>query len=802
MKKENRLYPDPNASAKRKAENGYGLQYARAMYDDQKAHASTVFSYRNVRYRELQKYRQGLQSADKYKETFNCLKGIFGPDHSLSNLDFSIISPIPSMIDTVKGAIMDRGFDISCRAVSPEADNEKLQYKMRTQATMKLIKRGLIPNLRGIVGAPPIDTSGLPETQEDLEAKMEFDFKTPYEIMAEESIELIFSLEDYLETMDKVIDDLATFKIGGTRTFIDSRGRIKIEPVETKRLITDYTHDPKFRNARHYGVVIDRTVSQLREMCGGELTEANLEDIANKYDNWGGNGSAFTGDYGYDSYNEQGQRYDSYKVKIMHFQFFTNNKIAHKKRKTKGGNNRSVRVDDTYKVPENSPYQRNDIDHRVCYEGYWVVDTPYIFGYKMCNNMAVEPGSLLDASGAYTLYAPGLKEGTNKSVVEELRPLADDFMEFRLKLMSEIAQAAPPGESINWQALMNVPKGKGSVWQPLDLLEIRRHLGMLLHGPVRDNGAHTGPPVQPLPSNFPEVEKYFMLEQKTIERMREVSGITQAFASEAPERQSVVATRMSVNSASRAISPIIRGVVYITQGTAEKVLSLMQLLSRDGEIVKYTHGLGTQNVRMFKITDDIDSHQFGIFMEMRPDEIEKAKMEEQIQTALNQRQTNGQGGINMADAMFIRRISNVKRAEQELARRIKQNQERDAKEKQEAIRLQGEENQKLEQAKLQAEVQKQQLLSDIKTKEERLKHELEMERIAKQFEYDRILKSMDNDNQYVLAESKHNQDDQKIQADLIKSREANDSKEKIAKMQAERAMQQASKVSGNSESKK
>jgi hypothetical protein len=139
----------------------------------------------------------------------------------------------------------------------------------------------------------------------------------------------------------------------------------------------------------------------------------------------------------------------------------------------------------------------------------------------------------------------------------------------------------------------------------------------------------------------------------------------------------------------------------------------------------FAKSIGRYSMEILKEIKDLHHHDFGIYIELHPDEEERAVLEQHINTSLSQ------GKIDIDDAIDIRNVRNVKIASQLLKVR-KQSRERDArKQQQENIQQQAEANQSAsmaaEQAKQQREMAKKQAEMELMKMESDLKL-LEMEK--------------------------------------------------------------------------
>jgi hypothetical protein len=164
-------------------------------------------------------------------------------------------------------------------------------------------------------------------------------------------------------------------------------------------------------------------------------------------------------------------------------------------------------------------------------------------------------------------------------------------------------------------------------------------------------------------------------------------------------------------------------------------------------------------------------YDFGIFLELEPDEEEKALLENNIQTALSQQ------SIELEDAVDLRAIKNVKLSNQLLKLRRKKKGEADQKNQLEQTKAQGDAQAKAADAAAKGEIDKQgavmktqMRLEEIKTtgKAQILDQEAAIkERLMKQeFEYNMQLKQLEakTKNAGQLIQENRKDDRTKMQA--------------------------------------
>ena len=174
--------------------------------------------------------------------------------------------------------------------------------------------------------------------------------------------------------------------------------------------------------------------------------------------------------------------------------------------------------------------------------------------------------------------------------------------------------------------------------------------------------------------------------------------------------------------------------MFLTSETAEK-LSL-----RISDIVEYSptkeafiNAIGAHNVATLDEVSELYLYDFGIFIELAPDEEQKAILEANIQQALSQ------NSIDLEDAIDIREIKNISLANQLLKLRRKKKFERDQIAQQMNIQAQAQANSQAQQVAAQLEIQKSQANAQIEAQLEQLKAEFESQKMQQEVEHKREL---------------------------------------------------------------
>ena len=166
-------------------------------------------------------------------------------------------------------------------------------------------------------------------------------------------------------------------------------------------------------------------------------------------------------------------------------------------------------------------------------------------------------------------------------------------------------------------------------------------------------------------------------------------------------------------------------------------------------------------------------YDFGIFIELTPDDEEKQLLENNIQMALSA------GLIELGDAIDLREIKNIKLANQLLKIRRKQKLEKDQQMQQANIQAQAQANAQAQQVAAQAEVQKAQALQQM---------EMQMEQMKAQMAQERLMAEAEVKKQLMQLEFQMNMQLKTMEADVYKSKEGfkEDRKDQRVNKQASR----------------
>tara|TARA_Y100000592_G_C5460902_1_gene313911 strand:+ start:6 stop:986 length:981 start_codon:yes stop_codon:yes gene_type:complete len=207
-----------------------------------------------------------------------------------------------------------------------------------------------------------------------------------------------------------------------------------------------------------------------------------------------------------------------------------------------------------------------------------------------------------------------------------------------------------------------------------------------------------------------------------LQMIRDVTGLNESRDASTPDKNALVGIqKLAAANSNTATRHILQSMLLLASETAE-CLSL-----RVSDIVEYSptreafiQSIGAHNVATLEELSELHLYDFGIFIELMPDDEEKQILENNIQQALAQKL------IDLDDAIDLREVRNVKLANQLLKIRRQKKLERDQAMQQQNIQAQSQANAQAQQAAAQAEIQKEQSKAQIQSQLEQEKNQLKI----------------------------------------------------------------------------
>ncbi len=720
-------YPSPFVSPEEKEKKEYGLAYFKKMYHDWKDNSQINIDSRKARFAKARSYAQGSQNVSKYKDLLD-VEG----DTSYLNLDWTPVNIVPKFLDLIVNDLSNQEYEVLANAIDPIAESRREQDKNRMFAQM-LVQPGL-EELSKVTGYDLRQKGYIPRTQEELDIHMALSYKQATEISMEKGIKFIMDLNNYDGIKKSVIRDLIVCGVGACKTYIDPNYGVKIKRVDPSNLVTSYTNHEDYSDIQHAGEVYTMTIGELKRIAGNQLSEEDYIKIAGEYSGKNSNDSISPN---YESYLNQYQHeheYDKYRITVMDAEFFSVNELKYEKKKNAYGGYTVRKKKHNYKKPKTSKFERELIKTsvKVVYSGIYIVGTDFVLNYGLAKNMMRNQSNLTETKLSYVIYAPGTHKMINKSMVERMIPFADQIQLAHLKLQQIIAKARPKGAAFELGALENVSKGDGGTFTPMELQEIYDQTGNIYYRTLNDEGQPTSAaPVQELENGIGgDMQKLISIYQHNLQMIRDVTGVNEAREGAKPSSEALVGVQklqlMASNNATRNIND---GYLSLTKRIAECIcMRLQDILKNKNKFKSYSSALGKGTMSMFKINQDISHHEFGIMLEVAPDEDQKLQLEQNLQMSLAQKE------IRLEDVITIRSIKNMKLANQVLMFRRRKYQEEEERKAKEAQKQNAQIQQEAAQQQAQIKQQEMQMLAQMQAQEAQMKSQNKIQEMQAEYQ--------------------------------------------------------------------
>ena len=716
-------FPNQLASDAEKASKEYGLMVGRAIESEwfRKEGGQSRFYNNRDTYHKLRTYAMGEQSVRKYKDEL-AING----DISYLNLDWTPVPIIPKFVDIVVNGISNRLFDVKAEAVDPVSSNKKAMYKNRIQTEMR--NKEDFEEIGAMLGKNMFSTQpdALPETDDELDLHMKIDYKDDIEIAEEKAIETTLKYNNYELTKRRVDEDATTLGISAVKHTFNRDEGIKIEYVDPSDLVYSPTEDPYFDDCYYFGEVKNVNITEIKKI-NPSLTQEDIDEIAkssSKFDAYQG----MRGGYKTDNF-------DYNTATLLYFCYKTDKNIVYKKKKTASGGEKVLRKDDQFNPPKTEQARFEKLSKRidVWYEGVLVLGTNKILKWDLMKNMVRPKSSMSKVYAPFIVSAPKMYRGQIDSLVKRMIPFADQIQLLHLKLQQVAAKMIPDGVFIDIDGLSSVNLGNGNTYSPQEALNLYFQTGSVIGRSLTEEGEFNSGkvPIQELTSSGAnaKISSLINMYNYNLNMLRGVTGLNEARDGSMPDSNALVGVqKLAALNSNTATRHILKSGIFITQRLAECVnYRISDVLEYSDMREDFIKNIGRYSVEILEEIKELHLHDFGIFIELHPDEEEKQMLEQNIQTSLSA------GKIDIDDAIDIRGIKNVKIASQLLKVRKRRKEKLDNKRQQENIALQAEANQ---QAAMAAEQGKQQTAlakMEAEAKIKQLEAELEMQRMQQEF---------------------------------------------------------------------
>ena len=585
--------------------------------------------------------------------------------------------------------------------------------------------------------------------------------KQNVEVAEEEVINNVLAFNKYDQIKKRLAQDLTTIGIGAVKTSFNKAEGIVTDYVDPANMIYSYTEDPNFEDIYYVGEVKSISLAELKKQFP-TISPDELQRIQDMPGN-----SQYVTNWG---------NYDSNTIQVLYFEYKTYSDQVFKIKKTDQGLEKTLEKPDTFNPPANDNFDRISRTIEVLYSGAKVLGTNIMLDWKLAENMTRPTADTTKVVMNYCISAPRMYKGRIESVVSKITSFADMIQITHLKLQQVMSRIVPDGVFLDMDGLAEVDLGNGTTYNPAEALNMYFQTGSVVGRSLTQDGElNRGKvPVQELSSSSGQakIQSLIGTYQYYLQMIRDVTGLNEARDGSAPIKDSLVGLqKMAANASNIATKHILDSLLYLTVRTCENIsLKVADVIENPLTENALTNAVSTFNTKTLEELMNLQLHDFGIYLELEPEEEEKALLEQNIQVAL---QT---GAIALSDAIDIRQIKNIKLANQFLKLRQKQKIKREQEQQQANIQAQAQANAEAAEKAAMAEVQKQQALTQEKVSIEQAKSQFEIQRMQTEAQIKRELMAEEFQYNIQLAQAQ-------MGAAKAKEQEIEDRKDQRIKLQ-------------------
>jgi hypothetical protein len=765
------IYTNPNSSFpsqvvpdEEKSTQEYGLAVARAIEGewwagDRGIGAGGRFGNNWQDFNRLRLYSRGEQSVQKYKDELS-----INGDLSYLNLDWKPVPIVSKFVDILVNGMSAKVYDIKAFAQDPDSVKQRTNYAaglMRDMYGKDLLNE--TKEKTGLDFFTVTDPDSLPQSQDEIDLHMQLTYKQAIEIAEEELIENVLQRNKYQLTKRRIINDLVVLGIGASKTSFNLSNGITVEYVDPANLVYSYTEDPNFEDIYYVGEVKQISLEELKKQFS-YLTTEDLKQI----EKYPGNSNYRNSYYGQqDNYNT---------VNVLYFEYKTYQDQVWKIKRSENGLEKALEKPDTFDPPKNDNFERASRSIEVLYSGAKILGFDKMLRWEMAKNMTRPSSNIARVNMNYSIVAPKMYKGRIESTVSRITGFADMIQLTHLKLQQVLSRMVPDGVFVDVDGLAEVDLGNGTNYNAQEALNMYFQTGSIVGRSLTQEGdPNRGKvPIQELQtsSGNAKIASLIQTYQYYLQMIRDVTGLNEARDASTPAVGSLVGLqKLAAANSNTATRHLMQAQLYLTLRNCENIA----LRAADALEFPLTRQALVDSISMFNTATlgelmEKQLMEFGIYLELEPDEEEKQMLEQNIQMALQQQ------SIGLSDAIDLRQIKNLKLANQKLKLSQEKKRQRDQEASMMNIQAQAEANSQTAEKAALAEMQKQQALTESKVQIEQAKSQFEIQRMQTESEIKKLLMAEEFSYQMQLAQAR-------IQEEGMREKEIEDRKDKRVKIQ-------------------
>jgi|TARA_B110000444_G_C18847270_1_gene602910 hypothetical protein len=698
-------FPSQAVSDLEKMSYEYGLKVAKAIEHEWFSGSTSKYNNNINNFHKLRLYARGEQPVEKYKNELS-----INGDLSYLNLDWKPVPIIPKFVDIVVNGMAQRAYEVKAYSQDSYGISKRTEYMNSMLRDMRSKEFNDLAQQNFGVNMYENDKELLPDSEEELALHMQLDYKQAVELAEEQAINVLMDGSKFDLVKRRSLYDLTTIGIGAVKTTFDWSEGARVQYVDPANLVYSYTESPYFDDIYYVGEVKEIPINELVKEFP-DLSEEDIKEIVEGPRN---------------SILQSKLNRDANKVNVLYFNYKTHKNNTYKLKETGTGAEKIIEKDDTFNPPTDLDGNFSKLERvmECLYEGVIILGTDKLLKWSMAKNMLRTKSNFSKVKMNYSIVAPRMYNGRIESIVSRITGFADMIQLTHLKLQQVMARMVPDGVYMDADGLAEIDLGNGTNYSPQEALNMFFQTGSVIGRSFTSDGDQNPGkiPIQQIQNGAGGNKMQALIQTYNyyLQMIRDVTGLNEARDASTPDSNALVGIqKLAAANSNTATRHILQSMLLLSSEAAEALsLRISDIIEYSPTREAFIESIGAHNVATLEEMSELHLYDFGIFIELMPDEEEKQILENNIQMALAQKL------IDLDDAIDLRDVRNVKLANQLLKIKRRKKLERDQKMQQQNIQAQSQANQQAQQAAAQAEMQKEQAKAQVTSQLEQTKNKL------------------------------------------------------------------------------
>lgn len=712
-------FPKDDLDPKKKEENQWGLQVAKAIWGYNQQYDTNLFYRDRTRYRQYVKYALGKQDESKYKP-FLGLKPNDNEKSWLTAINFQIKNYATKRVNIAVSKIMEKDYDVTVNTTDPISKDIRKNIERRLRLQMQSQKELAV--ISNILGTNVADQN-IPSDEDELQLLMDMDYRMQEAIHLEMAIPHHLARNRYERIRAHMAFDLFVLGAGCMYAGMDENIRPTIERVNPADLIVPYNENPDFNDIPYIARMKWYTPSEFRTLATGYLSEDEIDEYIERFQKRESEDYTYTSDF---------KRYDDVgRISVLHYNYRSTDTFTFLQKPDPFGNSLLYEKPiDYYARPKEIDKFRNKFGEsrkiirqtvNAVYEGFWVIGSKKVIRHGRRGYSTGRYGVVSDDAMGFKLFAPNAWDGYMVSTGAQMIPMLDELQKYNLKIQQLVSRAIPKGIGIDLYALRKANlKWGGKEMTDQSKIEMFMRAGIFIYS-SKDRyapGSNYKPFYEAENGLANDIDRYLRLIQQSLFELDEIIGINKATAaSQLREDAGKAVTELQISASETALDYLYRADKDIRNDVVQTT-GVMHIKSW-----KYSSKNRERYSRMFGSTGDVnvdldfDNFDYDFNIEARPTDAEWREI------YLSAEKAYDKGIINYSDTLMLRDMTSIKQARRFLMMREKQSQRRAAEQAQSATQ----DNAAVQEASLKAKG-----IEDRNLEDHKLKNNLILEEAKRQ----------------------------------------------------------------------